>query len=67
MELLPPAWQYPEMACARITLDGKAYTTRGFRENSECQKADLVVGGTRRGVVEVMYTRNKPELAEGSF
>lgn len=66
-ELLPPAWQYPEIACARIILDGTAYTTRGFRENSECQKADLVVGGTRRGVVEVMYTRGKPEFAEGLF
>ena len=37
VELLPPAWQYPEIAFARITLDGNAYMTTGFRE---CSRTD---------------------------
>lgn len=67
VELLPPAWQYPEIACARIILDGRSYTARGFRDGSHRQAADLMVAGARRGVIEVVYTRDKPEFAEGPF
>ena len=45
VELIPPAWQYPEITGGRIILDGNAYMTAGFRD--DCQKqiaemADLV-------------------------
>jgi hypothetical protein len=45
VELLPPAWQYPEIASARITRDGTVYQTVGFREAGQKQTADIVVGG----------------------
>jgi two-component system NtrC family sensor kinase len=64
---LPPAWQYPEIACSRIVLDGRAYTTSDFQEGLLRQAADIVVSETRRGVVEVVYTRHRPEFAEGPF
>lgn len=67
VELLPPAWQYPAIACARITLDGRAHITPGFREGPLRQTADITVRGTRRGVIEVVYTRDRPEFAEGPF
>jgi signal transduction histidine kinase len=67
VELLPPAWQYPEIACARITLDERAYTTPGFREGPHRQAADIMVSGIRRGVVEVVYRRDRPEFAGGPF
>jgi signal transduction histidine kinase len=66
-ELLPPAWQYPEIACARIILDGRPYTTRGFQEGPYRQTADIMVSKTRRGVVEVVYVEHRPEFAEGPF
>ncbi len=66
-ELLPPAWQYPEIACARIILDGCAYTTPGFGEGVHSQAADIVVSGAVRGAVEVFYTRDKLEFAAGPF
>jgi signal transduction histidine kinase len=67
VELLPPAWQYPEIAFARIILDGKFYTTRGFRECRQKQTAEIIVGGTPRGVVELIYVEEKPDIDEGPF
>jgi two-component system NtrC family sensor kinase len=67
VELLPPAWQYPEIAAGRIILDGRAYSTPGFRQDGQKQTADIVVKGERRGVVEVVYVEKKPELDEGPF
>jgi two-component system NtrC family sensor kinase len=67
VELMPPAWQYPEIASARIVLDGKRYETPGFKEGEQKQTSDVVVGGERRGVVEVVYTETRPLLDEGPF
>jgi len=67
VELLPPAWQYPEIAFARITLDGISYTTPGFRECCQKQTAEIIVDGPSRGVVELVYIEEKPDLDEGPF
>jgi two-component system NtrC family sensor kinase len=67
VELLPPAWQYPEIACARIILDGTSYATTGFHECCQKQTAEIIVGGVPRGVVELVYIDEKPDLDEGPF
>jgi two-component system NtrC family sensor kinase len=64
---LPPSWQYPENAAARITVDGQAYLTTVFQQSKHRQSADIVVGGRLRGVVEVVYLEDRPELAVGAF
>ena len=65
--LLAPAWQYPEIACARIVLDGRSYTTSGFQEGPHSQVAEIRVSGAVRGAVELFYTRDKIEFAAGPF
>jgi two-component system NtrC family sensor kinase len=67
VELLPPAWLYPEIASARIILDEYSYTTSGFLESAQKQAANIVVDGEERGIVEVVYSKKKPELDEGPF
>jgi len=67
VELLPPAWQYPDIAVARITLDGIAYMTPSFRECNRMQTAEIIAGGASRGVVEVVYREERPDLDEGPF
>ncbi len=67
VELLPPAWQYPEIASDRITLDGHSYCTAGFNDGRHRQSADIVVSGARRGIMEVTYAEDRPEFAEGPF
>lgn len=66
-ELLPPAWQYPEITVARITLEGGIYVTPAFRESPQKQTADIVVRGISRGTIEVVYTQEMPECDEGPF
>jgi len=67
VELLPPAWLYPEIATARIILDGNSYTPPNFQEGLYKQTADIITGGKKRGRVEVIYIEEKPELDEGPF
>ncbi len=67
VEVLPPAWLYPEIAHARIILDGNSFTTPGFREGKYQQVADILVSGDRRGSVEVIYLEERPGLDEGPF
>lgn len=66
-DLLPAAWQYPEIAAARVVLDGRAFATANFETCVDKQSVDLVAKGRRRGSLEVGYTREKPELDEGPF
>jgi two-component system NtrC family sensor kinase len=67
VELLPPAWQYPEIACARIVFDEQTYTTPGFRPGVHDQAADIMLSGKRRGLVEVVYTQEVPVSSEPPF
>jgi signal transduction histidine kinase len=60
VNILPPAWQYPDSAVARIRLDGLAYETPDFCEGCPQQTADIVVRGTRRGTIEVAYSKTGP-------
>ena len=67
VDLLPAAWQYPETAAARITLDDQAYATAGFQLTGHRQTAEILVRGQPRGAVDVVYLEDLPELAAGSF
>jgi two-component system NtrC family sensor kinase len=67
VEMIPPAWQYPEITSARIVLDGKSYETPGFGEEYPGQRSDVVVSGNRRGALEVVYRESRPPLDEGPF
>jgi signal transduction histidine kinase len=66
-DLLPAAWLFPEIACARIVLNGQSYTTEGFRESPYRQVSDVVVQNEKVGFVEVAYLEKKLTLDEGPF
>ncbi len=65
--ILPPAWQYPEVTCARITLRGKVCKTQGFKVTKWRQAAEILVFGETAGQVEVFYLQERPALYEGPF
>jgi len=67
VELLPPAWLYPEISSARIILDGHSFSTPNFQEGIHKQIANIVVNGEQRGIIEVSYSKARPELDEGPF
>ena len=66
-EHLPDAWQYPDIATARIMLEGVSYVSPHFQESQWKQSSDIVVGGVRQGVVEIAYGEERPESDEGPF
>ncbi len=65
--LLPPAWQYPEITQARISLDGRLFTTPYFQEGPNCQKEEIEINNLKRGSVEVTYLKKMPDFEEGPF
>lgn len=67
VDLIPPSWQYPEVACARITIGDEQYTTRGFRETEWRQVSSVNVEDGPVGSVEVCYLEKRPDSAEGPF
>jgi len=70
VEFIPPAWQYSEIACARILLGEKEFKTENFipvSHDKRKQISDIVVHGKRRGFLEVSYLQERPECYEGPF
>jgi signal transduction histidine kinase len=55
-ELLPSAWQFSDIACARIVLDGREYVSANYAEPHYRQTVNLVTNDLVRGLVEVGYT-----------
>jgi PAS domain S-box-containing protein len=60
VNLIPGAWQYPDYACARITLGRREFQTDHFAESPHRQSADIVIKGEPVGKVEVFYRDDCP-------
>jgi uncharacterized protein YeeX (DUF496 family) len=64
---LPPAWQYPDIACARITFRGQEYVSAGFKPSRWKQSANIFNGSQKAGCIEVYYQKERPVMDEGPF
>lgn len=67
IELIPPAWKYPEITCARIKIDGKEFKTNNFKESKWSQISNILSDSIEIGVLEVYYLNEKPHADEGPF
>ncbi len=67
VEILPPAWLYPEIASARIFLDAREYLAPGYSDGAGKMCSDIIVQDVKRGTVEVVYKEARPTLDEGPF
>ncbi len=67
VEFIPPAWRYPEITHARITLDGEEFRTPGFRATPWRQASNIVVWGEQAGALEVFYAEKRAMAYEGPF
>jgi PAS domain S-box-containing protein/diguanylate cyclase (GGDEF)-like protein len=65
--LLPPAFQHPDIAGARIRLNGRVHQTPGFRETPWVLASELRIGEERVGAVEVSYSEPPPGADEEVF
>ena len=67
VELIPPAWKYPNITCARITIDSKQFKTQNFNETRWSQISNIIVEDMEIGVLEVYYLEERPQADEGPF
>ncbi len=67
VDLVPPAWQYPDVTAARIKLSNREYTTANFRRTAWRQEELITVNGRQVGRLEVYYLADRPPVFEGPF
>ena len=67
IDLIPPAWQYPDIACARLILGDKTFRTKRFKDTPWKLTSKISVDARNFGALEVYYTEKKPERDEGPF
>ena len=67
VQILPNAWQYSEITCARIIFGDMSFTSSNFRETGWRQSADIEVLGKKVGEVEIYYLEERPLAYEGPF
>lgn len=67
VDALPSAWQYPDIASARIVFDTLIVTSSGFRETPWIQSQSIKVRGKTVGRVDIAYLEIAPASDEGPF
>jgi PAS domain S-box-containing protein len=65
--LLPPAWQYPEFAAARVEYREMSFQTAGFRETQWKQQSEFSTSDGVRGCIKVVYIEHPDEAIENPF
>ncbi|MCK5605802.1 PAS domain S-box protein, partial [Candidatus Pacearchaeota archaeon] len=63
-EVIPSAYQFPELVCASISYSGKTFETKNFKKTAWRQSAIIEVSGKEVGIVEVFYLQEIPFLIE---
>ena len=67
VDLIPPAWKYPDITCAKIILNGKELKTNNFAETIWQQTSDVLVHAVPSGKLLVCYLEERPKRDEGPF
>ncbi len=67
VDLIPPAWQYPEITCARIIFNGYEFTTINYKNTRWKLTCAIMVYSETIGTLEVCYLEEKSEIDEGPF
>jgi PAS domain S-box-containing protein len=67
VNVLPSSWQYPEITCARVTVENQTSMTEHFRETPWRQSSDIIIRDNKIGEIEVFYLEEKPQNHEGPF
>jgi PAS domain S-box-containing protein len=67
LRVIPKIMTYPEIACARITIDGDVRQTGNFRQSPRHMESDITSRCNVVGSIEVFYLEDRPESFEGPF
>jgi hypothetical protein len=67
VEVIPPGWQYPDVCCAVIEVDGERFQTREFSPTTWVHSADILVQDEIVGSLSVWYLAERPPEDNGPF
>ncbi|MCD4733851.1 hypothetical protein K8R78_06395 [bacterium] len=67
VELMPPAWQYPDIASARLFVDEQVYVSQNFEGGEFSLRAEIRHGEKRKGFVELVYKSEQDDLEATIF
>ena len=67
VDIIPPSWQYPKIACSNMILQDREFKTENYKVPVSKQSADIMVHGEHIGFLEVGYLEEAPESDEGPF
>jgi len=65
--ILPKSFKYPEIACARVEIDGREFRTNNYADSPWKLSSAVKVNKSVAGCIEVCYLKNGLELDEGPF
>jgi len=66
-DLVASSWQYPNITCVRISLEGTEVQTLNFIETQWKQTCQINLYGEQIGLLEVCYLESRPEIDAGPF
>ncbi len=61
VDIIPPAFHYTEMTCARITYKGEQYNSESFKETPYKLSSDILFHGKKAGSIEVFLLKQTHE------
>lgn len=67
VDLIPSAWRYPEITCARIVLGEREFRTANFEDAKWKQRRSITINGKPHGSLEVCLLEEREERDEGPF
>jgi len=67
VDLLPSAWQYLEITCAKIVMNNEEFKTDNYKNTRWKQIADIEIENQTVGFIEIAYTQKMQTLDEGPF
>ena len=67
LHLIPIAWQFPDITCARIRFEDQEFKSYNFQETKWVLKSNIKVMGELKGSFEIFYLKEKPDMDEGPF
>jgi len=66
-KIIPPAWQYPEITCAKISFGNMEYKTDNYEDSKWKLISDIIVKQKIAGKIEVCYLEQKSQNDVGPF
>ncbi len=63
LDLIPPAWEFPNLTCAKILFDNKEYKTKNFKE-TKFKLSNTLKINEKLLELEIFYLEDKPFIEE---